>query len=237
MHAARATTALVAATTFFALLGCSGGLGDFTLPSKEPDPLDGRKLKPGVTFDHRTREPLPLFPQASHGFPVPEFAITSDQCDELDHGGSIGGPDCITDRIKCGDTIIGHTVGGVNRYDSRFYESHFCTPRTSNHDSGDERVFALHVPDGDYTAVVTLDSPCADLDLAAMWPGTLRKNGTCPTKSEIFDRCEMWPKDGTKREQVRLVTQKESIWYIVVEGKGDEEGLFALTVQCRRGLM
>jgi hypothetical protein len=39
-------------------------------------------------------------------------------------------------------------------------------------------------------------------------------------------------KDGTRREMVDLWSDTETRWYIVVEGRGDEEGAFALTVQC-----
>ena len=62
---------------------------------------------------------------------------------------------------------MGHTIGGVQRFDSRFYEKQFCTPRITNHDGGNERVYTLEMPEGDWTAYVTLDSPCADLDVAA----------------------------------------------------------------------
>jgi len=232
----RSAEAIGIALVFIAT-GCSGGLGDFSLPSSQPDPLDGQSVEAGLKVDSRTREPFPFFPAAAHGFAVPEFAVTSDLCDELPDGGTVNGPDCVTDTLSCGQTIIGHTLGGVNRYDSDYYEEHFCTPATTDHDGGDERVYALEVPDQDWTAVITLDSPCADLDLAAMWPGTNRDEDTCPARGELFDRCDLFPKDGNAREQLRLVTDKASTWYIVVEGKGDEEGLFALTVQCRPGLM
>jgi hypothetical protein len=176
---------------------------------------------------------MPTQLTAGHGFAQPEAGVNSDHCDDIENGGPVEGNTCVTETIECGQTIIGHTIGGVNRFDSRFYEAQFCTPRLTNHDGGDERVYLLKVPEGDYTAVATLDTPCADLDLAAM-----RYNGDdCPTKSHNINQCEMWPKDGTAREQVRMVSKHEGIWYIVVEGKNDQEGVFSLTVMCRRGLM
>lgn len=156
----------------------------------------------------------------------------SGDCDALPDAGPPIGPDCMSGELRCGETLIGSTKGGVRRYDTRFYESNFCTPATTEHDGGDERVYRLRMPDGDWTAVVTLDSPCADLDLAAM-----KLNGdTCPTAASMVGQCEMYPKDGHQREQVRLVTQRETDWWVVVEGKDDAEGGFALTVQCRAGV-
>ncbi len=174
-----------------------------------------------------------LLPDTVSGRPPPEPGIYADQCDDLTHGGSNKGPDCVTDTIKCGQTIVGHTVGGVNRYNTRFYEANFCTPALTNHDGGDERVYRLVVPDGDRTALVTLDSPCADVDMAALrW-----SRDDCPAKNNTIHQCEMWPEPQGSREQVRLVSQKETTWLIVVEGKDEEEGAFSLSVQCWRGLM
>ena len=97
---------------------------------------------------------------------------------------------------------------------------------------GDERIYRLEMPDGDHHADIWLDTPCADLDLAAMkWSGK-----ECPPPGALIDQCDMWPKDGTEREYVQLVSQRKTTWLIVVEGKGAEEGAFALTVQCKPGL-
>jgi hypothetical protein len=198
------------------------------LPSADPPPKG--PPTPGKRFEVRERRDL--LPGAGSGFPTPEEGLVAADCDALTHGGPPIGPDCSSGDIRCGETVLGATRGGVRRYDTRFYESNFCTPATTDHDGGEERVYRLHMPDGDWTAVVTLDTPCADLDLAAM-----KLNGeTCPTAASMVAQCEMYPKDGTRREAVRLVTQRETDWWIVVEGKGAAEGGFALTVQCRAGI-
>lgn len=207
------------------LLGCEFGL---TLPSNEPG-HEG-KLKPSLRFKARNR--VPILPGTISGPPPPEAGITKSQCKDLEDGGPVEGPGCITGRISCGETVIGHTIGGVRRFDTRFYERAFCTPALTNHDGGDERIYRLDMPDGPWTAVVTLDTPCADLDLAAIrWDGD-----DCPTPSHIIHQCEMWPKDGTAREQVRLASTSQSSWFLVVEGKDEHEGAFALTVQCFPGI-
>jgi hypothetical protein len=165
------------------------------------------------------------------GKPQPDVALDSSQCGELQSGGPV--PDgCITGVIHCDETVIGHTAGGTKRFDTRFYEAHHCTPGTTNHDGGDERIYRLEMPDGDHHADIWLDTPCADLDLGAMkWSGK-----ECPPPGALIDQCDMWPKDGTEREYVQLVSQRKTTWLIVVEGKGAEEGAFALTVQCFPGL-
>jgi len=205
-------------------LACSYGL---TLPPDEdapPGPAQIGKVK--------LRERRSILPGSISGPPPPEPGIYASQCDQLEDGGPIAGPDCITATIGCNDTIVGHTIGGVRRYDSHFYEKKFCTPATTNHNGGEERIYRLDVPDGDFTAVVTLDSPCGNLDLAAMkWTGDV-----CPTLDHQVSQCEMWPKPRGAREQVRLVSQNETSWLLVVEGQGEEEGAFSLSVQCWRGL-
>jgi len=207
----------------FSLLGCEYG---FTLPSS------GSKAGDLVLEKFKLKERRSILPGSISGPPVPEPGIYASQCEDLKDGGPVNGPSCITNTIHCGETVVGHTIGGVNRYNTRFYEATFCTPATTNHDGGDERVYRLDMPEGNYTAIITLDTPCADLDVAALrWD-----KDQCPKPNHLINQCEMWPKDRGSREQVRLVSQHETSWYVVVEGKDEEEGAFSLTVQCFPGL-
>lgn len=210
---------------FLSLVGCEYGL---TLPSSEE--AHKGPLLPSLRL--KARERRSILPGNISGPPPPEPGIVADQCKDLKDGGPVNGPGCVTGVIHCGETLIGHTIGGVQRFDSLFYEKKFCTPRVTNHDGGDERVYKLEMPEGDWTAIVTLDTPCADLDLAALkWDGD-----DCPTIKHQVHQCDMWPKDGKQREQVRLVSQNPTTWLLVVEGKDEHEGAFSLTVQCRPGL-
>ena len=161
--------------------------------------------------------------------------ITMSQCGDLEDGGPVAGPDCFTGTIECGQTIIGHTKGGVDRYNTRFYEQNFCWPGTINRNGGDERVYKFSFPDnGKWIGKVTLDTPCADLDVVAMtWD-----KSTCPTASTNVAECDSKRRAGTSREVADLITDgKWQDWAIIVEGIGDEEGAFALTMQCKEGLM
>jgi hypothetical protein len=140
--------------------------------------------------------------------------------------------ECLTAEIKCGDTVVGHTRGGISRFDSEFYAKNFCTPATTEHTSGDERVYLLRLPEEPTRALVYLDTPCANLDIAAF--STSGGGETCPDASTAISRCEMNVRPGHTREQVDLFAKNTMEWWIVVEGQKDEEGAFALTVQCEK---
>jgi hypothetical protein len=191
------------------------------------EPAVNGPLIPGMKVAAREGHRLIDFGSQQGRPPAPVEGITRSQCSELTDGGAIDDYG-VSGSIACGETLIGHTRGGASAFDTRFYEHHFCTPATTQHDGGDERVYRLHVPEGRLRPWVTLDTPCADLDLAVIkWSET-----RMPTVSSIVQDCEMFPKDGSRREVIDVTSDRESDWLIVVEGKGDEEGAFAITVQC-----
>ena len=166
----------------------------------------------------------------------PDPSIHPDQCGDLSDGGPLSSDGCVTADLECGDRIVGHTMGGVERYDSRFYEKKMCWPLMIDHDGGDERIYRLHMPPGEWRAWVTLYTPCADLSLAAI----KHQGRTCPTIDHPIRVCEMAPKPDLMTERLELTTQtrpgSDPTWYIVVEGPKDEEGMFELVVQCHPGL-
>ena len=204
------------------LFGCDYG---FTLPAEQSVPAD---VKPGDKIPIRPRRSI--LPGSVTGPPPPDAGITQAQCSTISDGGPLeGSNECLTAKIACGETVIGHTRGGVNLYNTKFYEQKFCTPATTQHDGGDERVYLLELPEPNTRAIVYLDTPCADLDLAAM---QYASGNHCPSNSSNVPRCEMTRKEGTAREKVDLFNDSPSQWWIVVEGVGDEEGAFSLTVQC-----
>jgi len=214
---------------FLYLAACSWG-GSDELPTA-PDakgPLPTLQL--GKTTQVTRGPPPGADPQQPVG---PEPVLTNESCDQLDDGGPVAGPECITAEITCGETVIGHTRGGTQSFDSKFYDKKFCTPATTNHDGGDERVYRLKMPAGDWTATAWLDTPCADLDLAGI---EVSAGDTCPTMESAVPRCDMWPQGHGKRESIELTSQEPTTWLLVVEGKNDQEGPFGLHVTCRQGL-
>lgn len=181
------------------------------------------------------RPPITTTPQAVQlGPDEPPIAATPQNCGDLQDGGPVQGPDCVTAEVKCGEVVYGHTFGGTNRFTTKFYERWRCTPALTNHDSGDERAYLLRMPEGEHHVDVWLDTPCADLDLAVM---RLRDfQGTCPDMETLVPTCDMWPKKGNDREHVELSVQGATDFLLVVEGKDQHEGAYALTVQCGEGL-
>jgi hypothetical protein len=163
--------------------------------------------------------------------PLPAPTLSAQGCSSL----STGGPPAVdgtSGTLGCGARLTAHTVGGGRRFDTRFYERNQCAPATRDWNGGDERVYRLTLPEGEVHAVVTLDSPCADLSLAAFpW-----SSSALPTGAETVDRCELNKVDGPKREFVELVSQTTPSWLVVVEGIAAEEGAFALSVDCYAGV-
>jgi hypothetical protein len=163
--------------------------------------------------------------------PLPPVALDGGHCGDLSAGGGTS-DGCVTAEIHCDDVVVGHTRGGARVFDSAFYQRAMCWPATRSWDGGDERIYRLVMPPGETHAVITLDTPCADLDLSAMrW-----QQPSCPGPGALVHQCEMNRWDGTRREFVEVVSQGESSWLVVVEGVGSEEGTFALQVQCYAGL-
>jgi len=181
-----------------------------------------------------------LLPGTKSDPDLPPIQLKASQCKDMTDGGDLKVSDCITDTIECGQTIVGHTRGGVALFDTKFYEKNFCTPATTNHDGGDERLYKFKFPEGPYRAKFILDSPCADLDISVL---SVTNPDSCMTGKErnIYE-CDMRPQDGTKREEVEAVTDglkgRLRDWLVVVEGKSnskgepEEEGAFSITVQC-----
>ncbi len=206
-----------------------GGGGSSSEDGEEAaTPANVGPLEPGMRFEAQEGHRLiNLGSQAGRPTP-PDVVLTRGQCADMSDGGPVDRYG-ITGEIGCGETIIGHTRGGVQAFDTRFYEAQFCTPATVDHNGGDERIYRLSVPEGRLRPWVYLDTPCADLDLAVIrWSGA-----ALPTESSSVADCEMFPKDGHRREIVDVTSDRASEWLIVVEGKDDEEGAFGLTVLCK----
>lgn len=172
---------------------------------------------------------------AGGGGPPP--GITSAQCGDITDGGPVPGPDCITAEIKCGETVVGHTRGGVNLYNTRFYERNTCWPGTRNHNAGDERVY-LFVADKSprfmagedrQRVSVFFDSPCADLTFTKMVGSSTNK---CPRDSaKLCDSANPFTRK-MNRNTMHITVDRGEIYYFLVEGADDENGAFSITLEC-----
>lgn len=162
----------------------------------------------------------------------PKPGITRGDCNKTTEGGPVG-PGCITKTIKCGETITGHTKGGVNKFDTKFYEKNTCWPGTRNKNGGDERVYKWVFADEELLNgedrtmnIWTLDTPCADLDLTVI---RNRRESDCPVGDNI---CTMAPFRYGARREVKETVDRGETWFAIIEGPDDVEGPFSLTLEC-----
>jgi len=135
----------------------------------------------------------------------------------------------ITGPLTCGATIEGTTEGGSNSFGDRFYQQAFCTPARRHYDDAPEAIYRFEVP-ADVEAIVTLDSPCADLDLAAVfWIGD-----SLPTAEQTtrVRECEMDTATGGGKVQLTTVNKVQP-YLIIVDGKEGDTADFRLSVSCR----
>ena len=189
------------------------------------------KPKPGGDPGQVEPSPRPAPGQGDGDAPDAGEGMSADECDKVPEGEPLAEGQVLTGTLSCGDTIVGHTKGGVNRFNTKFYEANHCTPALRDHDSGDERVYELILPEGEYNADITMYSPCANLSLSAM-----KVAEGIPDRNSKIRVCEMNPVKGRKPERVHIVSQRVNRWIVVVEGEDDDEGAFELKVECKKGL-
>ena len=126
----------------------------------------------------------------------------------------------------------------MNRYDTRFYERNTCWPGTRDHDGGDERVYRFIADDsprfqaGEDRQRVSLyfDSPCADLTFTKMVGDDPE---VCPRETaRLCDTANPFSREAGTRNIMEVTVDRGEVYYFLVEGGGDAEGAFALTLQC-----
>jgi hypothetical protein len=143
-------------------------------------------------------------------------------CDERD------GPApnrCLSGKLRCGDVVSGTTRGGESKLGRDFYAHAFCFPAVDGHE-GPERVYLLQAPPNQ-DITLTLESPCGDLDVAAL---AFAYEGGCPTASHPIAECKANSARGGGT--VRLNTFHARDYLVVVDGKDEAEGAFNLRVDC-----
>jgi hypothetical protein len=133
--------------------------------------------------------------------------------------------DCVTGELACGDVITGHTTGGSDIWDNDFYLGKYCTPMPRGYGGG-ERVYRFIAP-ADSIVDITLESPCADLDLfSVQWSGN-----TCPTAAHNTGSCDSDVTAGGG--SIELYQDRTPRTYLVgVDGKKGAEAPFTLSVTC-----
>ena len=168
----------------------------------------------------------------------PPPGLTADQCSKITEGGPVNGPGCVTSEIKCGQTIIGHTRGGVNKFDTTWYEESTCWPRTRSHKGGDERLYRFD-PDANgiparFWADIWFDTPCEqDIDFTVF---RTTDRSSCPTSpTPNCDTSNPFTPQNRIRRNQRVMIDPGEVWYVLIEGADDKEGAFSVTFNCELG--
>jgi len=140
---------------------------------------------------------------------------------------------CITQTIRCGDTIRGNNKMGHSRWSSDFYRKATCLAVSSEGGHGaPELVYKVKVPKHT-RAAAKLKSDCADLDVFALrWND---RDLECPKTghAQRVGECQadLSPRGG---EATMSATTKEETYLISVDGKGGAIGNFELTIACEK---
>ena len=147
-------------------------------------------------------------------------------CDDPPAGAAIGGPDCVTDSLACGDSIIDNTEGGGFDWEGDAYQGWYCLISTATDYGGPERVYAFDHP-GTGNVTFSLSSPCADLDLVALhWSD----EDTCPLAEYSVLECE--GDDGSGTNSFTIWNNEAARYLVIVDGDDSAGAPFQLSVSC-----
>ena len=234
MHSLRPSIFLALLSSAAIAMACGFG-GDKASsahqPAGEPTPQDTGK--PGSAAKAQVQATIAVAQanadaQAAAQADAQAAAAATDACEPREPA-PIGGPDCVTATITCGQTIQGTTVGGSRKFDGDRYVHSYCFPTTEDSHRGTERVYAFNLLT-DQRATFELDSPCADLDLAVLrWEDTSR----CPGSTVAISECEGQNRGGGGT--AKIWNNRPSRYLVIVDGSDAIGANFELSVSCVEG--
>lgn len=170
--------------------------------------------------------PPPAATSASGGPPPPAPKLQQADCEVEYETPKAGG---ISSVLQCGGFFGGTTEGGTSSFGDEFYQRAFCSPARKRYDDSPEAIYAFELP-ANNQATITLDSPCAELDLVAIaW--TL---DGLPTTAQVgrVRECEMNAKSGGGTVTLTSVDRAQT-FLIVVDGQEGQSGNFSLKADCK----
>lgn len=135
---------------------------------------------------------------------------------------AVGGPDCITETLSCGQTITSTTQGGSAVMTGKEYQTWFCAPAHDSEYSGPERVYSFDHP-GTGQVTFQLSGGCGDLSLFAMAWGS---DDSCPSSGVSIAECEVGS------STVNIWNNAAVHYLLVVDSQTADEANFALTATC-----
>lgn len=140
--------------------------------------------------------------------------------------------ECVSKEIECGQVLLDTTEGGTEILDAEGYQDWFCGTDVfySDYDSP-ERIYNFEHP-GDGSVTISLDTPCANLDLfAVMWvswaeDGVCLQNGSAGIYSCEHDT------DNHDTAEITIWDNQVRNYFVIVDAPEPEEEPFQLTVTC-----
>jgi hypothetical protein len=141
--------------------------------------------------------------------------------------------DCVDATLRCGDSIIGTTAGAKSRWTQDAYVNWTCFPLPDGEYAGGEVVYDFEHP-GDRDVVITLESPCDELDIIALRWTFWDQDGECPAAESTLARdCE--GDDSRADGEIFLAEIPDGTQYhyiIAVEGPEPTDALYRINVDC-----
>jgi hypothetical protein len=122
------------------------------------------------------------------------------------------------------------TKGGTTSLDKNAYESWYCTPFAEDDYTGIERTLIFQHPGEGKYVDITLESPCADMDLFVYRWESWHEDGVCPTDENTISECEV--EDSGSGGTVSLYQSRSAYYMITVEAREGVEDIFRLSVEC-----
>ncbi len=170
--------------------------------------------------------PRPLTVGSPGGPPPPVPQTTQADC-EVRYDAPVQG--ATSGILQCGGFFGGTTEGGSSSFGDEFYQRAFCTPARQRYDQSPEAIYSFELP-ANNQATITLDSPCADLDIVAIAWGLDGLPGTAHVGR--VRECEMDTKSGGGTLTLTSVDRAQT-YLIVVDGKEGQSGNFSLKADCK----
>ena len=152
---------------------------------------------------------------------------------EKDLSPPAGIDECVDAVLRCGDSVLGTTRGAANRFEEDAYVSWYCFPLPDGEYAGGEVVYTFQHP-GDQDVTITLETPCAELDLAALRWAFWDSDGDCPSAdSTLATDCEADDSRGDGVIELPEIPDGTPYQYLVaVEGPEPVDAVYRLTVTC-----
>ena len=170
-------------------------------------------------------------PSGSEGTSVVGDVWDGADCGEFDYQQQDNEGECYTQSVSCGDVVALSTAGGTSYYDAAQYL------QWQEHSTGDpeytgpERAFFFTAPDGPSNTIVTLGSPCENMELfyfKAYSVGDCR-SGECAPCAQDNDSSK---NPGKQFDEVEIYDTSGSTYLIIVESKNGNASPFELSLRC-----